>query len=422
MNQRADQRRSHRIRLLIVDDMPDTATNVQKLLRFERDIQVVGVASSGREAIARAESMRPDIILMDINLQDMDGLRVTEIITREIPTCVVMMSVQSEPEYLTRAMMVGARGYLIKPFSSEDLVNTLHTAYDASKAQQPRQEPGRGGPAASAAGTGAAGQMLRKIIAVYSPKGGAGRSIVAANMAVALHQATKKSVVLVDANLQSGDAHVILNINTTTSIDDLREAGSLDQDIISTAVIRHEGSGIGLLRAPLSPESAELFTADAMKAILVELRDHFDYLIIDVDTHFSEATLTVLEMADQILVLTTLEVPAINRVSQFMEVAERLGYQRTKIKMVCNRVEQYYGIKPSQVEARLRNRFLAQIPEDSRLVAASVNRGVPFILSQKQAPISKSIQMLAQRVDELANLPPDGSPQDKRRWGIFSRS
>ena len=412
MMQPPDSRGNKRIRLLIVDDMPDMAQNVQKLLHFERDIQVVGVATSGRDAIAKAASLSPDVVLMDINLRDMDGLKATEVITRQTQTCVVMMSVQSEPEYLTRAMMVGARGYLIKPFTSEDLINTVRTAAAAAAvAMPPRQAP-----VGSDRMMGPSGGVLKKIIAVYSPKGGVGRSVLATNLAVALKKQTDKRVVLVDANLQSGDAHVLLNINLPNSIDDLREAGSLDQEIISSAVSAHESSGIGLLRAPLALESAELFTSDAMKAILIELREHFDYLIVDTDTSFSEATLTVLEMADLILLVTTLEVTTINRVSQFFEIMERLGYPRAKVKLVCNRVDNIYGIQPRHVESRLRQHFLSQIPDDPRLVVTSVNRGVPFTISHKNAPISKALQTLAQRVVTLAPNP-DGAAPEKKRWG-----
>jgi pilus assembly protein CpaE len=413
MMQPPDSRSPKRIRLLIVDDMPDMAQNVQKLLHFERDIQVVGVATSGRDAIAKAASLSPDVVLMDINLRDMDGLKATEVITRQTQTCVVMMSVQSEPEYLTRAMMVGARGYLIKPFTSEDLVNTVRTAAAAAAvAMPPRQAPV--GPDRV---MGPTGGVLKKIIAVYSPKGGVGRSVLATNLAVALKRQTDKRVVLVDANLQSGDAHVLLNINLPNSIDDLREAGSLDQEIINSAVSAHESSGIGLLRAPLALESAELFTSDAMKAILIELREHFDYLIVDTDTSFSEATLTVLEMADLILLVTTLEVTTINRVSQFFEIMERLGYPRAKVKLVCNRVDNIYGIQPRHVESRLRQHFLSQIPDDPRLVVTSVNRGVPFTISHKNAPISKALQTLAQRVVTLAPNP-EGAAPEKKRWGV----
>jgi len=125
MMQSPDSGSLKRIRLLIVDDMPEMAQNVQKLLHFARNIQVVGIASTGQEAISLAASLRPDVILMDINLHDMNGLRATELIMQRTPTRVIMMSVQGEPEYIQRAMFVGARGYLIKPFSSEELLQSI---------------------------------------------------------------------------------------------------------------------------------------------------------------------------------------------------------------------------------------------------------------------------------------------------------
>ncbi|HZC05600.1 MAG TPA: response regulator [Ktedonobacterales bacterium] len=413
MGQQSDGRAPETIHLLIVDDMAETAQNVQKLLHFERDIRVVGIAASGREAIQKADQLRPDVILMDINLRDMDGLEVAEIIGRQINTCIVMMSVQSEPEYFSQAMSVGARGYLVKPFTSEKLVRTIRRAVENFPLQSAQAMGGgldqRGG----------ASNGLRKIVAVYSPKGGAGTSVLAANMAIALQQTTQKSVVLVDANLQNGDAHVLLNVNTSASIDDLREAGSgvIDQDVIEGTVIKHSESEIGLLRAPLSPESAELFTSDTTKAILSELRNHFDYVVVDTGSSFTEATLTVLEEADVIITVTTLEVTTIHRVSQFFQLAERVNISLSKVRLVCNRVEQYYGIKPNQVESQLRRRFFAQIPEDEKLVVASINRGVPFIVSQKAAPISRAVQTLAGRVAEV--LAPQSDPTPSRRWPAF---
>ena len=415
MMQPPDARGSGRIRLLIVDDMPDMAQNVTKLLHFERDIQVIGVATGGRDAIAKVEQLRPDVVLMDINLRDMDGLQATEQITRKAPMSkVVMMSVQAEPEYMTRAMIVGARGYLIKPFTSDDLINTVRAA---AAVTVPVGDPGPGprGPVMREPG---GEPRLRKIIAVYSPKGGVGRSVLAANFAICLKKETNKRVVLVDGNLQSGDAHVLLNLNVPNTIDDLREAGSLDQELINSAVATHEASGIGLLRAPIDPGSAELFDSDAMKAILVELREHFDYLVIDTDTSFSEATLTMLDMADVILLVTTLEVTTINRVTQFFEVMDRLSYSKSKVRLICNRVDHIYGIQPRHVETRLRQHFLSQIPEDEGLVVTSVNRGVPFVLSHKNAPITKAVQTLVQRVVTLDPTPGGGGGGgEKKRWG-----
>src|SRR6185437_15585225 len=180
MGQQPDGRAPDTIRLLIVDDMAETAQNVQKLLHFERDIRVVGIASSGRDAIQKADQLRPDVILMDINLRDMDGVEVAEVIGRQISTCIVMMSVQADPEIFSQAMSVGARGYLVKPFTSEKLVRTIRRAVENFP------PPGPSGGFSGSGGGGGGGGGMRKIVAVYSPKGGAGTSVLAANLAIAL--------------------------------------------------------------------------------------------------------------------------------------------------------------------------------------------------------------------------------------------
>jgi len=111
---------SDQIRVLIVDDIPETRDHLTKLLGFESDIEVVGSAASGTEAIAVASQLTPDVVLMDINMPDMDGIATTEKLSSQVPTAsVVMMSVQGESDYLRRSMLAGAREFLVKPFSSD---------------------------------------------------------------------------------------------------------------------------------------------------------------------------------------------------------------------------------------------------------------------------------------------------------------
>src|SRR5262249_14374332 len=258
-----------------------------------------------------------------------------------------------------------------------------------------------------------------------SPKGGVGRSVLAANLAIALKQLDdpkqqqNHQVVLLDANLQSGDAHVLLNLNAVSSIDDLRDSSGLDPSIISEVITPHEAAHIGLRRAPLALESAGLYTEDVMKTLLEGVRNQSDYLVVDADSSFSEATLAVLDLADLILLVTTLEVTAINRVSQFFEVIDRRGLPRNKVRLVCNRVDSYFVIQPRQVETRLHQKFVAQIPDDVRLVVASVNRGVPFVLSHRNAPISRSIQGLAEKIADILLTPPEAESAERRsRWSF----
>src|SRR5215831_1042060 len=118
------------IRVLIVDDIPETRDHLTKLLGFESDIEVVGSAASGTEAISMASQMLPDVVLMDINMPDMDGIAATEKLSTQVPTAsVVMMSVQGEADYLRRSMLAGAREFLVKPFSSDELTASIRQVY-----------------------------------------------------------------------------------------------------------------------------------------------------------------------------------------------------------------------------------------------------------------------------------------------------
>ena len=118
------------ISVIIVDDAPSTLENVQKLLSFEKDIRVIGTASSGESAIQACQKNHPDIVLLDINLPDLDGIRVTDILSRTLPnSSVIIMSVQDEKDYIRRAMQVGAREYLFKPFTHEELTSAIRRVY-----------------------------------------------------------------------------------------------------------------------------------------------------------------------------------------------------------------------------------------------------------------------------------------------------
>lgn len=425
-----------RIRLMIVDDVPDTTENVQKLLYFERDIQVIATAMSGREAIAKAVHLVPDIILMDINMPDMDGLRAAQVILQQVPTRVVMMSVQAEPEYFQRAMQVGARGYLTKPFTSDQLVDTLRSAaqiqvlHPVGPETGPGQANGNGHnrgrapdyPPPPYASPMSSTRTRQHVIAVFSGKGGVGRSVVALNLAMMLRQVTQERVALVDADLQAGDIHVLLNMNTSASIDDLREAVSLDAEIIHHSMAVHD-SGLMILRAPLHAESAERFTEDEMKRIMVDLRENFDFLVVDMSASYSEANLMILEMADQVVLVTTLELTSLNKVTRFFEVAGRLGFPEKKIVLVCNRVQSYYGIKPQQLESQLRHKVAALFPEENQLMVNAVNRGIPFVLYQRNHAITKQFNALAKHLvlnaAEEERGAAAGPAKKAKRGGLF---
>lgn len=120
-----------KINVMVVDDSFETRSNIRQLLSFSRNLKVTAEAASGEEAVMLATEQRPDVILMDINMPGMDGIKATEEITLNLPdTIVIIMSVQGETEYVRKAMTAGARDYLCKPFSGDELAETIIKAYD----------------------------------------------------------------------------------------------------------------------------------------------------------------------------------------------------------------------------------------------------------------------------------------------------
>ena len=246
------------IKVLVVDDIAETRDHLAKLLSFEREIDVAGMAASGEEAVRMAMELRPDIILMDINMPGLDGIAASELITQRVPSSpIIMMSVHGETEDLKRAMLAGAREFLVKPFSSDELSTSIRRVHEKELARQAQLQTVL---ASSAGGDGGAQSNVEdhQLIAVFSPKGGAGRTTIAANLAIALMKETEGRVCLVDANLQFGDIGVLLNLNPKNrSMLDAVEGGEPDPDIIESVVINHS-TGVRVLLAPPAPEGADL--------------------------------------------------------------------------------------------------------------------------------------------------------------------
>jgi pilus assembly protein CpaE len=415
------------IRVLIVDDIPETRDHLTKLLGFESDIEVVGAASSGAQALQLAAELMPEVVLMDINMPDMDGIQATERLSAEVPdAAVVMMSVQGEADYLRRSMLAGAREFLVKPFSSDELTASIRQVYAREQEKQSRRAAapvmasGNGSVAVPVGGGG--GDRDGQIIAVFSPKGGVGRTTIAVNMALAAATELGKSVVLMDGSFQFGDVGVLLNLNPKNkSIADLvpeLEAG--EPPSLDTFVINHS-AGVRVLLAPPTPEMAELITPSAVKAVLEALRREHDLVIVDCTSSFNETTLAILDAADTVLTILSLEITSIKNMRLFLEVAEQLGYEHGKVKLVLNRADSSLGIRVTDVENSIGRKVDHTIVSDGRSVVYALNRGVPFFLSNREAEVSQDILRLAQAVaGERVAAGSDDARKKTEKKSLFS--
>jgi pilus assembly protein CpaE len=381
-----------RIRVLIVDDIPETRDHLSKLLGFEPDVEVAGTASSGAEAISQATKLLPDVILMDINMPDMDGIAATERLSAQVPSAaVVMMSVQGEADYLRRSMLAGAREFLVKPFSSDELTASIRQVYSREK-----EKAGRAAVVAAAPRSGSEPSELGTVVAVFSPKGGVGRTTIAVNLAVAAATELNKKVVLVDGSFQFGDVAVLLNLNPKDKsmfelIPELEAGG--DPDTVDTYTVAHS-SGIRVILAPPSPEMAELITPAGVKHVVEALRQRYELVVIDCAAWFNDTTLGILDLADIVLTVLTLEITSIKNIRLFLEVAEKLGYE-DKIRLVLNRADTTLGIRVADVEHSIGRKVDNTIVSDGRAVVYALNRGVPFVLSNREAQVSQDVLRLA---------------------------
>jgi pilus assembly protein CpaE len=388
-----------KIRVLIVDDNPETRENIRKLLQFESNVEVCGAARTGLEGIELATETQPHVVLMDINMPDMDGIAATEAIKRKLPyTQIVILSVQYDPKYMQKAMLVGARNFLAKPPAIDELISTIQTVGKMGLEEQARVTLNQ---QLQASGPGKGSMMLThgKVITVYSPKGGTGTTTMAVNLAMALMSSESK-VLVVDANLQYGDVAVFNNEQARNSIVDLTpRATELDPDIIKEVVISHK-SGLNILAAPPRPEMAENIRPGEFKQVIDYMRSLYSYIVIDTESHLTETVLDAIEVSDALLLVTTQEIPSIKNTKTFLTLVDQFQIGRQRVIFIVNKYDKRIALLPEKIGESLKLEVAAVIPFEERIVLNSINTGVPFMIDNKAQPIGKSMLAMADVLKE----------------------
>ena len=398
-----------KITVVVVDDIDESREMILRMLQFEPFIEVIGTARSGVQAIELAQQLKPDVMVMDINMPDMDGISATETIRKKVPFIqVIILSVQNDPNYMRRAMLAGARDFLSKPPLIDDLITAVRRAGDFASEEKskfvvaPFQT--NGAPATMPLGMVLPNPPSGKIIVVYSPKGGVGTTTIATNLATILKTGENK-VALVDTNLLFGDVAVFFNEHTrNTFLELLDHSDELDPEIIEDVMAVNQKTGIHIMTAPKQPEFADGGKGESISRILTYMRQLYTYIIVDSSTYLTELVQTCLDIADLIILVTTQDIPSIKNSHQFLSLADASGIERERILFVMNRYDRRVSITPERVGDTLKQTIKVTVPFEDRIISNAVNRGVPFVLENKNLLAVKAMYALADQVKESVNL------------------
>ncbi|MGH4119666.1 response regulator [Clostridium sp.] len=379
-----------KIKILIADDIEETRNVIKKILTLENDFfEIVGEASNGEEVLNLIPKVKPDIVLMDINMPVLNGLEATEKITNQFPSVtVIIMSVQAESEYLKKAMFHGAKEYIIKPFNYEVLVNTILTTYEKYKNKVINTASFE------------ENQSTAKIITYFSSKGGVGKSVLALNSAVALGNEYHKKTLLIDLDLQFGDISMLVNKYAEKTILDVIEDGQLDSYENIKPYLYEYNENLHLLFAPTKPEAAEYIGKDSIEKMMKILKKHYDVIIVDTGINFNDSTLYMLDISETVLFVATMEIVALKNTKLGLGVMQSLGYDKNKVKLIINNFTTKYGISKVEVEGAFRDGIFAMIPEEQNTVSTSVNKGMPFCDCPKydRLKIGKAIAIMCKEL------------------------
>ncbi|MFA9397892.1 MAG: response regulator [Clostridiaceae bacterium] len=362
-----------KIKVLVADDILETRKVICKMIDMEEEkISIVGEASNGKEVLELIPKVKPDVVLMDINMPILNGLEATEMISKQFPkVTVIIMSVQGENEYLKKAMFCGAKEYIVKPFNFEMLINTIVATYNKNKERyiniENKKEKNR----------------TAEIISFFSSKGGVGKSILSLNAAVIASKDLNKKTLLWDLDLQFGDIGIMINKYNHKNVWDIVDEGQLQDYDTVKPYLYNFNKNLDILFAPLKPDKAEYIGKDILQKLIEIFKNKYDLIYIDTGVNFNDGTLYALDAADKIYYVSTMEIVSFKNTKLGLSVMKSLGYNNEKVKLIINKFNTNYGISKKDIEEVFQDKKSVIIPQDDKIVNISINSGIPFCNENK---------------------------------------
>lgn len=357
---------------------PAESKEIGRALSSHPGVSLLMNSDDAEQVFTETSRLRPSAVVINLAHIGEPALKLVQRIVAECPsTAVICASRDSSPDLILRSMRAGARDFLRLPILEEELTTIIQRTVEFSASHADVEPKKRG-----------------RAIAVFSSKGGCGCSLIATNLAMVQTTPT----VLVDLNLQSGDLELLLGLRPKFSLADVVENRERLDDALLASYLTQHSKNLSLLAAPIKAESAEDIEPRHIYEIMESLRHRFDSVIIDTPHSFDAVTISALDHADQILVVLTLEIHAIRSTRRALEIFDRLGYPRKKIRLVVNRWSKNIDLDQKQVEDFLGERVVGFIQSDYRAAVNSINLGQPLVDSAPGSKVATDLRNVAAKL------------------------
>ena len=389
------------IPVIIIDKDDNSRYKLKKDLENTENIEVIGDFDSLMSGFNSIVQEKPSLIFIDISENINKTLEIIEIISIQLRSCIIYVtSPEMDKDVVIKALKAGAREFLAKPIQTQDLNIALEKAKAILNANTKEDSAG-------------------KIFTVYSNKGGIGKTMIATNIAVTLADITRKKVALIDLNLQLGDVTTFLDIYPSFDVSYVvTHLNRIDESFLLSTFEKYKDKNLYVLADPPYLEQAEEITSEQINTLLNILKSVFSYIIIDTGSTFDSKTLCCLDLSDDILLISMLNLPSIRNSQRCLDLFNRLGYNQDKIKLIINRFLATDDISVEKLEEALGHSVFWRIPNNYYTIMSSINKGVPISLLEPDSPINQNFIALCSSLANVAYV--KKTVEKNKNEGIFS--
>ena len=382
------------IRVLVICDSGPVQEQVTSALGSQPEFQLVDILTISDRLMRETRAAEPDLILVDHMVGGQSTLDLLDELSSTFPEVSLVAILPGEDSLRAQQVMLsGARAFMVQPFTQVNLISTIRrvvdldrrrtVSYQAPSMVEERQRPLR-------------------ILTVFSPRGGVGCSTVAANLALGFQEETDKRILLFEGKLFFGHLDVMLNIRNQNTLADLvPHANNLDDSLVNDVVARH-ASGVHVMLSPGNVQIAQGIRPDDLYNVFVGVQRLYDLVIVDAGNSLNENSVTLMDAADRVLIVSTPDLASLRDTSRFITISKGLGYPTDKMLVVLNRAGMLGGVRSQDIEGVLHHQIYAQIPDDGPNAVRSINRGIPLVYRYPRSPASKAFKKTVQMLNGLS--------------------